>query len=94
MTAITMREIKGCLSEVEHKVDEHDKILIRGNGQPSLQEEVRALKVYVSEQKSWLKAIALLFAAQFAAVFISMLVLFIQVIPDLQKLAIGTARIP
>lgn len=94
MTAITMREIKASVEEVERKVDEHDKILIRGNGQPSLQEEVRALKVYVGEQKSWLKAIALLFAAQFSAVFISMLVLFIQVIPDLQKLAAETARLP
>jgi hypothetical protein len=94
MTAITMREIKADLTEVCTKVSEHDKILIRGNGQPSLQEEVRILKNYVGEQKAWLKAIALLFAAQFIAVFIGMVVLFIQVIPDLQRIATETVRLP
>lgn len=93
MAKITVAQIMERQDTLVKLVDEHDKILIRGNGQPSLQEEVRGLKAYITEQKTWIKAIALLFLGQFITVGISMIVLFIRVLPILQKLSVETVLV-
>lgn len=94
MARITVATIAERQESLSKTLAEHDKILVRGNGVPSLQEDVRNIKGYINEQKMWIKAIALLFLGQFVAVGVSMVVLFIQVIPILQKLSIQSVALP
>lgn len=78
---------------IENKIlngryEEHDKILVRGNGKPSLQEDVRSLLNFVKGIRFWLTALALAFMGQFIAVGIGMIITFIQLIPVLENLTI------
>ena len=88
---ITIEEVRKVIQEelepFAKKVEEHDKYLIRGNGQPSMLEDMRTVKGYQAEQKTWLKAIALFFISQFVAVMSGLVYLLIQVAPILKNLA-------
>jgi len=60
------------------KYDEHDKFLIRGNGKPSLMEDVRTIKDFIKNIKFWITAVAIAFIGQFMILFFAVLVWAIQ----------------
>jgi len=60
---------------------EHDKILVRGNGKPSMQEDVRNLTVFIKSIKFWMTALALAFIGQFAAVGLAMVIYVLKSMP-------------
>lgn len=49
MAAVTTTMIHNDLMEVKVMLHEHDKILIRGNGEPSLREQFRSLDKKITE---------------------------------------------
>ncbi len=52
MARVTAEGVQQRLNEVIPLVQEHDKILIRGNGEPSLQERMRNIDTYIKEEKA------------------------------------------
>ena len=48
-------------------VDQHDKIIVRGNGEPSLLEDVRTIKRFCDSIRFWITAIGLAFLGQAVA---------------------------
>lgn len=51
MARVTAEGVQERLNEVIPMIQEHDKILIRGNGEPSLQERMRNIDAYIKEEK-------------------------------------------
>jgi hypothetical protein len=45
------------VNDQQIKIDEHDKLLVRGNGHPSLQERVRDIEGFIKEVRYWMKFI-------------------------------------
>ena len=67
---------------LEAQYEEHDKILVRGrNGTPSMQEDVRSLLKLAGSLKFWMTALVMAFMGQFVAVFTSMIVYILQIMP-------------
>jgi len=52
MSRVTAEGVQERLNEVIPMIQEHDKILIRGNGEPSLQERMRNIDAYIKEEKA------------------------------------------
>lgn len=83
----TVKQVAGELSELKDLYKEHDKILIRGNGVPSLQEEIRTIKKFIESLRFWMTAFALAFIGQFVAVGVTMVIIIIQALPYLKMIA-------
>jgi len=67
MARVTLMATSEALRIVKGMVDEHDKILVRGNGDPSLQEDVRTIKRFMASLQFWMTAIGIAFVSQTAA---------------------------
>ena len=66
---------------------EIDKILVRGNGKPSMQEDVRTVLAFVKTMQFWITTIALAFIAQFITIGVGLIITLIQLIPILKELS-------
>jgi len=75
------------LEKVENLVHDLDKIVVRGNGKPSLQEDVRTTLKFVHNLQWWMTTIAVTFIAQFVAVSVAMALTIIQLLPILSTIA-------
>lgn len=75
------------LEKVETLVHDLDKIVVRGNGKPSLQEDVRTTLKFVSSLQWWMTTIAVTFMAQFVAVSVAMVLTLVRVLPILTEIA-------
>lgn len=52
MARVTLAGLEGKVNEeILPLLKEHDKILVRGNGEPSLQERMRNIDTYIREEK-------------------------------------------
>lgn len=75
------------LEKVENLVHDLDRIVVRGNGKPSLQEDVRTTLKFVSSLQWWMTTIAVTFMAQFVAVSVAMVLTLVRVLPILTEIA-------
>jgi len=86
---MVLKAIGNELIRLRNMTEEHDKILVRGNGKPSMQEDVRNLLTFVKSLRWWMTAIAVAFLGQFIAVGISMVVTIIRLEPLLEKILLS-----
>ena len=75
------------LRELKSEFTIHDKLLVTGNGIPSLQERVRTLEAYIDNQKHWLRLIGGALVLQTITLFVSFMLYFARVVPLLDKLS-------
>lgn len=75
------------LNDMRHDVSAHNRILITGNGEPSLQERLRSLEQFVDSMRYWGRFISGAIVLQTLALFIGILIAIIRFLPILEKLA-------
>ena len=80
------------LEKLETTVEDLDKIVVRGNGKPSLQEDVRTTLKFVYNLQWWMTTIAVTFIAQFVAVSAAMVLTIIRILPILSEIANAYAK--
>ena len=75
------------INDLRHDVHEHDKLLITGNGTPSLQERLRNLESYTDALKYWGKFVWGAIIIQTVSVFVAIIIAIVRFLPLLEKLA-------
>lgn len=88
----TVKEIERIVIEdIKPMLAEHDKILIRGNGEPSLQEKLRGIESYIKEDRENRKYYSRLFISiavtNIAALLFASIVWFVKILPILDKIS-------
>ena len=94
---MTIAQVNRDMQLIAKMVDEHDKILVRGNGEPSMQEDMRTVQkdiakilTHFEDQKkaraSYLKLFIGLVGAQLLAGIVMAAVYFIRVSPYLDEI--------
>lgn len=90
MSELSFEERLSKLEDKQERMDElvteHDKILVRGNGKPSIQEDVRNLVLFSTSIKFWMTTIAVTFLAQFVAVGVGLVITVLQIAPAVQHI--------
>lgn len=90
MSELSFEERLSKLEDKQERMDElvieHDKILVRGNGKPSIQEDVRNLVLFSTSIKFWMTTIAVTFLAQFLAVGVGLVITVLQIAPAVQHI--------
>jgi len=87
-----IKQLEGDYCDMEKLLLELDKILVRGNGKPSMQEDVRTLVTFYKNTQFWMTALAIAFIGQFVAVGTGMTVILIRAMPLLNELVINNAH--
>lgn len=82
-----LTSINTALNDLRHDVGVHDKILVTGNGVPSLQERLRNLESYTDALKYWGKFVGGAIIIQTVAFFVAIVVALVRFLPLLEKLA-------
>lgn len=90
MAQATVKELERILTnDVKPLLAEHDKILVRGNGEPSLQEKLRNIEAYIREDRENRKYYSRLFISiaitNIVALIAASLIWFIKIYPVLEK---------
>src|SRR5574340_918904 len=92
---MTATEIAIRLKAVERDVDEHDKILIRGNGEPSLQENMRTVLKYIEKEDESRKFYSRLLVGAVLTNLVSLalatFIWFVRIYPVLERLTTPVA---
>jgi len=94
---MTVAQVSKDVQAVAKMVDSHDKILVRGNGEPSLQEDMRSvqkdiakiLKQLEDDQRSreaYLKLFVAMVGAQLLAGVIAVAVYIIRIAPYVDEI--------
>jgi hypothetical protein len=83
----TISNINTVLQEIKSEVATHEKILITGNGVPSLQERLRGLEKFVDTFQYWLRFVGGAIVLQTLAFFIGIVLALVRFLPLLEKLA-------
>lgn len=65
----------------------HDKLLLTGNGEPSLMERVRRLEEFENKFEYWAKLIGGALLLNFIAFFVGTMVAIIRFLPVLERIA-------
>lgn len=81
-----LTSVNTALNLLQNDVHVHNKILVTGNGEPSLQERIRNLEAYVASQKYWLRMVAGALVLQTITFGTAAIVYFIKLLPILDKL--------
>jgi hypothetical protein len=81
-----INSINTALNLLQSDVRVHDKILVTGNGEPSLQERIRNLEAFVASQKYWLRLVAGALVLQTITFGTAAIVYFIKLTPVLNSL--------
>lgn len=78
------------LGIIKPLVQEHDKVLIRGNGEPSLLEEMRNVKRYIEDEKEnrryYIRLITGIAATNVIALIFAAIAWFIKILPVLEQI--------
>lgn len=93
--SLTVAQLNADYQDTKQLVKEHDVILVRGNGEPSLREDMRTVKRDVEEIKKYLedekktrqgymKLFVGIIVAQFLAGLVSAAVLLIRIAPYIE----------
>ena len=75
------------LNDVQHDVSLHQKLLVTGNGEPSLQERLRNVEHFVDGFKYWIRFIGGALVLQTLTFTIGIIVAIVRFLPVLEKLA-------
>lgn len=75
------------VNDLRHDVGEHNKILITGNGTPSLQERLRNLEAYMDTLKYWGRFVGGAIIVQTITFSVAIVVALVRFLPLLEKLA-------
>lgn len=75
------------INDIKHDVSVHDKILVTGNGTPSLQERLRNLEKFVDSFQYWLRFVGGAIVLQTLAFFVGIVIALVRFLPLLEKLA-------
>lgn len=75
------------LNDLSHDVAEHNKLLVTGNGEPSLQERMRNLEEFASSVKYWERFVGGAIILQTITLMVALLVGVLKFLPYLQNLA-------
>ena len=90
MTKPTIAEIDTRLKAVEETVAYNNKVLIRGNGTPSLVEEVHSVVAFMNDQKEsykyWSRLLLGGMIVNIMGFVVAALVWFIRILPVLQRI--------
>lgn len=81
-----LTSINTAINDVRHDVDVHNKILITGNGEPSLPERLRNVEEFVANVRYWGRLIGGAIVLQTLTVLIGVIIAIIRVLPLLEKL--------
>lgn len=81
-----LTSVNTALNLVQNDVHAHNKILVTGNGEPSLQERIRNLEAFVASQKYWLRFVAGALIVQTITFGTAAVVYFIKLTPILNKI--------
>lgn len=98
MARITVAAVKKELDSMGKFVDEHDKILVRGNGQPSLQERLRNIEAFIMEEKEnrkyYTRLIIGIFVTNIVGLFAATTIWIIKVVPVINQLSNIRSSLP
>jgi hypothetical protein len=87
----SLNSMNTAINDVRHDVSVHDKLLISGNGVPSMQERLRDIEKYIEGIKFWSRFIGGAIVLQTLAFFIGIIIAMIRFLPVLEKIA-STAK--
>ncbi len=75
------------VNDLQHMVGEHHKVLIEGNGELPLREQVRNNTKFISEIRYWTKFVFGAIVLQTISFSIGIVIAFFRFLPILEKLA-------
>lgn len=82
-----LTSINTALNDLRHDVGVHNKLLVTGNGEPSIQERLRNLESYTETLKYWGKFVGGAIIVQTVAFFVAIVVALVRFLPLLERLA-------
>lgn len=82
-----LTSLNTAMNDLRHDVQVHDKMLITGNGTPSLQERLRALENYIDFLKYWGRLIGGAIVVQTVAFFVAIIVAVVRFLPLLERIS-------
>lgn len=82
-----LTSLNTAINDMKHDVSVHDKILVTGNGVPSLQERLRNLEKFVDGFQYWLRFVGGALVLQTLAFFVGIIIALVRFLPLLEKLA-------
>lgn len=82
-----LTSLNTAINNLQADVRIHDKVLITGNGEPSLQERVRKLETFVESFQFWQRTVAVALVLQTITFGAAAVIYFIKLTPILEKLS-------
>jgi hypothetical protein len=82
-----LTSLNTAMNDIRHDVGEHNKLLVTGNGTPSIQERLRHLESYTDTLKYWGKFVGGAIIIQTVAFFVAIIVAIVRFLPLLERLA-------
>lgn len=82
-----LTSLNTAINDLRHDVSVHDKLLVTGNGEPSIQERVRNLEKFVEGILYWGRFVGGAIVIQTLAFFIGIIVALVRFLPVLERLA-------
>ena len=83
-----LAQLEQAMTSLANAVERHEKLLKGGDdGQAGIIERIRRIETSIDSASTWLRAIVMLFLAQFVAVIFSAVQLFVKVLPILAEMA-------
>lgn len=83
----TISSLNTTLQDIKNEVAEHDKILVTGNGVPSMQERMRTLEAFMETMKYWGRFIGGAIVLQTLGFAVATVIAVVRVLPLIEKLA-------
>lgn len=83
----SLNSVNTAVNDLRHDVNIHDKLLVTGNGEPSLQERLRNVESYVNGAKYWSRFIGGAVVVQTLSIFVGIIIALIKLLPVLEKIA-------
>lgn len=81
-----VNNVQNDLHETQEVLKTHDKLLVTGNGEPSLQERIRNLESWVASQKYWLRLVSGALILQTVTFAVTALIYFVRLLPMLERI--------
>lgn len=82
-----LTSINTALNDVKHDVNVHQKLLVTGNGDPSILERLRKIEDFVANFRYWSRYIGSAFILQAITLAIGLAIVVVRLQPLLEKIA-------
>lgn len=82
-----LASLNTAINDVRHDVSIHDKLLVTGNGEPSIQERLRNLEQFAEGIRYWSRFLGGAIIIQTIAFGAATIIAIVKVLPLLEKLA-------